>query len=169
MPSLVELDLWFWWRKFLNVVNVFLLYPLIISPLDGMWPFVWSNLNLLYQRMLCAKFNLNWSSNWWRFLKLVNVFSLCRYFYYLPLEKSMAFHLLKLETLSAKDAFLQRLGQCFYRRKWKCEMFTDRQSDWWTTGDQKSSLQLSAQVSYKEHITRISLERNKRLFQSTSR
>ena len=72
------------------------------------------------------------------------VFSLFRY--YLPLEKSGALHLNKLDSPSPKDALCQvwlKLAQWFWRRRCKCEKFTDRR----TTGDQKRSLELSAQVS----------------------
>ena len=78
--------------------------------------------------------------------------------YYLPLEKGVALHLKKLESSSPKDALCQvwlKLAQWFLRRRWKCENFTDRRTDGWrrtngqtdwlrTTGDQKSSLVLSA-------------------------
>ena len=88
-----------------------------------------------------------------RFLNFVNVFSLFRN--YLPLEKGGALHLNKLESPSPKDALCQvwlKLAQWFWRRRWKCKKFTDRRTDRQTdrrrtTGDQKSSLELSAQVS----------------------
>ena len=35
---------------------------LIISPLKRAGPFIWTNLNPLYPRMLCAKFGWNWPS-----------------------------------------------------------------------------------------------------------
>ena len=106
------------------------------------WFIIWRNLNPLHPRMPCAK------------LLFRN---------YLPFEKSGALHLIKIESPSPKDALCQvwlKLAQWFWRRRWKCEKFTDRQTDgrtdgWtdrrtdrrWTTGDQKSSLELSAQVS----------------------
>ena len=71
----LKLAQWFWRRRFLNFVNVFLLFPI-----------------------------------------------------YIPLEKAVALHLNKLESPSPKDALCQ---------VW----LTDRR----TTGDQKSSLELSAQ------------------------
>mgnify|MGYP003688421365 CR=1 FL=1 len=79
-----------------------------------------------------------------RFLNFINVFLLfCNY---LSLEKCMTHHLRKLEFFSPKDALCQvwlKLAQLLGRKRWKCEKFTDR----WTTGNQKSSLELSAQVS----------------------
>ena len=84
-----------------------------------------------------------------KFLNFVNVFLLFRN--YLPLEKGMTLHFNKLESPSPKDALCQvwlKLVQWFWRRQWKCEKFTDGRTDRRrTTGDQKSSLELSAQVS----------------------
>ena len=37
-------------------------YFVIISPWKGAWPFIWTNLNSLCPRMLCAKFSSNWQS-----------------------------------------------------------------------------------------------------------
>ena len=37
-------------------------YIKIISPLKRAGPFIWTNLNPIYPRMLCAKFDWNWSS-----------------------------------------------------------------------------------------------------------
>ena len=52
-------------RRFLNFVNVFLLfgnYFPIISPLGRAWPFIWTILNPLHPGKLCAKFGWNWPS-----------------------------------------------------------------------------------------------------------
>ena len=83
-------------------------------------------------------------------LNILNIFLL--FPYCLPLEKDMALHLNKLESPPTTVALCPVwwiLAQWFWRRRWKCEKFTDRQTVRWTTGDQKSSLELSAQVSYK--------------------
>ena len=45
-----------------NVANVFYCYFVIISPLEKGLAFAWPNLNSLYQRMVCAKFDWKWSS-----------------------------------------------------------------------------------------------------------
>ena len=68
----------------------------------------------------------------WRrgFFNFVNVFSLFRN--YLPLEKGGVLHLNKLESPSPKDALCKvwlKLAQWFLRRRWKCEKFTDGQTD----------------------------------------
>ena len=65
-----------------------------------------------------------------RFFNFVNVFSLFRN--YLPLEKGGAHYLNKLESPSPKDALCQvwlKLAQWFWRRRWKCEKFTDGLTD----------------------------------------
>ena len=54
---------------------------------------------------------------------------------YLPLEKGEDLYLNKLESPSPKDALCQvwlKLAQWFWRRRWKCEKFTDGQTDRWT-------------------------------------
>ena len=68
----------------------------------------------------------------WRrgFFNFVNVFSL--FHNYLPLEKSRALHLNKLESPSPEDALCQvwlKLAQWFWRRRWKCEKFIDTRTD----------------------------------------
>ena len=127
-------------------------YFVIISPWKRAWPFFWKNLNNLQKRMVCAKFGWNWPSGSGEedFLIFVNVFSLFRN--YLPLEKDRALRLNKFESPSPKDALCQiwlKLAQWFWRRRWNGEKFTDGRTDGqtdrrWTTGDQKSSLELSA-------------------------
>ena len=74
--------------------------------------------------MFSAKFGPQWF--WRRFFNFINVFLLYRY--YLSLEKGRALHLNKLESPSPKDALCQvwlKLAQWFWRRRWKCEKFTD--------------------------------------------
>jgi hypothetical protein len=71
---------------------------------------------------------------------------------YLPLEKSNPLHLNNLEFPSPKDDLCQvllKLAQWFWKRSRKCKSLqTDGRTDGRrTTGDQKSSLELSAQVS----------------------
>ena len=151
---LLKLAQWFWRRRFLNFVNVISLFCNYLlfeksgalhlnklespTPKDALWQ-VWLKLAHRFWRR--------------RFFNFINVFSLFRN--YLPLEEGRALHLNKLESASPKDAFCQvwlKLALWFWRRRWKCEKFTDGQTDRRmdrrrTTGDQKSSLELSAQVS----------------------
>ena len=63
-------------------------YFVIISPSERTWPFIWTSLNSLHPRMLCAKFGWNWLMQcvWRRKLNFVNVFTL--FCYYLPFVKS---------------------------------------------------------------------------------
>ena len=60
-----------------------------------------------------------------RFLKFVRVFSLFRY--HLSLKKGVVLYLRKFESPSAKIAWL-KLARLFWRRRWKCEKFTDRRT-----------------------------------------
>ena len=68
--------------------------------------------------------------------------------HYLPLEKGVILHLNKFESPSPKDDLCQvwlKLAQSFWKRCQKCKSLQadGRQP----TGNQNSSLQLSAQVS----------------------
>ena len=65
-----------------------------------------------------------------RFLNLVDVFLL--FHNYLPFKKGMVFHLNKLEFPSPRDTLCQvwlKLALWFWRRRWKCEKFTDGRTD----------------------------------------
>ena len=44
------------------ISSMYFHYFVIISPWERAWPFIWTNLNPLYPRMLCAKFGWNWPS-----------------------------------------------------------------------------------------------------------
>ena len=53
----LKLIKWFSIRRFLNFA--------IISLLKRGWPFIWTNLNPLYPKMLCAKWGWNWTNGRW--------------------------------------------------------------------------------------------------------
>ena len=77
-------------------------------------------MNPLHPRMLCAMFGWNWpiGSREKRFLNIFNIILLFRY--YLPLEKGVAFHLKKFESLSTKNALCQvsfKLAKRFWWRR----------------------------------------------------
>ena len=57
----LKLAQWFWRRNFLNFVNVFSQFRNYL-PLERAGPSIWTNLNPLHPRMLCAKFGWNWPS-----------------------------------------------------------------------------------------------------------
>ena len=57
----LKLSYWFWRKRFLKFVNVFLLCHKY-SPLGKGGPFICSKLNLLHPRMFCAKFGWIWPS-----------------------------------------------------------------------------------------------------------
>ena len=48
-------------EDFFNFVSVFPLFPYYL-PLEEGWPFIWTNLNPLHPRILCAKIGWNWPS-----------------------------------------------------------------------------------------------------------
>ena len=111
-------------------------YFIIISPWKWAGPFIWTNFNPFYSRMICAKFGWNWLSGFLRrrFLNFVNVFSQFRN--YLLLGKGGALHFNKFETPSPNDALCQvwlKLAQWFWRRRWKCEKFTTTTTTTMTT------------------------------------
>jgi hypothetical protein len=99
---------------------------------------------------------LNLACWFWRrrLFKIFSTFLLFRY--YLPFERGYPLPLNKLESPWPKDDLCQvwlKLVQWFWRRSWKCKSLqTDRWMDGRTDGrrtmgDQKSSFELSAQVS----------------------
>ena len=53
------------------------------------WIDIWSKLNSLHSRFLCAMFGWNWPSDY------INIFSYC---FYLPLETGVALHLNKFDS-----------------------------------------------------------------------
>ena len=76
------------------------------------------------------------------------------YFLFIPTwKRPWPFHLNKLESSSSKDALCQvwlKLAQWFWRRRWKVKSLrTDGRTDRRTTGNEKRSPELSAQVSLK--------------------
>ena len=80
--------------------------------------------------MLCVKFSWNWQNLIQKkFLKISSVY-FCYFVFISPWKWTWPF-------------IWTNLTMWFLRRRWKCEKFTDRR----TTGDQKNSLKLSAQVS----------------------
>ena len=116
----LKLAQWFWRRRFQNFINVYFHFFIIISPRKRAGSFIWTKLNPLHPKMLCAKFGWNWpsSSGEEDFFNFINVFSLFRN--YLPLEKGRALQLYKLESPSPKDALCQvwlKLAQLFWRRR----------------------------------------------------
>ena len=107
---------------------------------------------IIFTQECCVSSQAQW---FWRrkFLNFINVFSQLRN--YLPFEKDLALHLKKLESTVPKHALCQ-VWFSWPISSWEEDIWivytqADRQTDGQTydgkTGDQKSSLELSAQVS----------------------
>jgi hypothetical protein len=121
--------------------NFIFAFFVIISPLKKTQPFIWTNLNSLYPKIICSKFDWNWLAN------------KCQYFSlfccYLSLVKGYSLHLNKLES-PPQGWFvtsLVKIGPVVLEKKsimWKVNRRTVRRTDTRrTTGDRKSSLELS--------------------------
>ena len=118
-------------RIYTNFVNVFSLFPNYL-PLKKGGAFHLNNLKSTSLKDALCQVWLKLAQWFWRrrFFNFVNVFSLFRN--YLPLKKGGTLLLNKLETSSPKDVLCQvwlKLAQWFWRRRWKCEKFTYRQTD----------------------------------------
>ena len=91
---------------------------MIISPLKWAWPFFWINLNSLYQRIICTKFDWFWlAGSGGDFFKIFSVSLL--FHYYLPLENGYLLHLNKLEFPPPKYDLFQvwlKLAKWLLRR-----------------------------------------------------
>ena len=82
------------------------------------WFFIWTNLNSLHPKMLCAKFGWNWPSGFGEDDFWISSMYCC---YFVVISH----HLNKLKFSSPKDVWLT-LAQWFWRRRWKYGKFTDR-------------------------------------------
>jgi hypothetical protein len=92
----------------------------IIYLLKRNWPFILTNLNFLYPRIICTKFDWIWAAGSGEedfFLK-ISVILLSRN--YLPLHRDNPLHLYKLEFPSPKDDLCYvwlKLAQWFFRKR----------------------------------------------------
>ena len=141
---------WFWRRRFLNFINVFSLFRNYL-PLEKGGVLHLNKRESPSPKDALSQVWLKLAQWFWRrrFLNFVNVFSL--FPNYLPFEKGGALHLNKLESPLPKDALCQvwlKLAQWFWRKRWKCEKFTDGQR--WMTGYQKFSSGEITTCGYKK-------------------
>ena len=97
---------WFWRRRFFNFVNVFSLFRNYLFLEEG-GALHWNKLESPSPKDALCQVWMKLAQWFWRrrFFSVVNVFSLFRN--YLPLEKSGALHLNKLECPLPKDALCQ--------------------------------------------------------------
>ena len=61
----LKLAHWFWRRRFFLILSMYFRYFIIISPWKRAGFFIWTKLNPLHPRMLCAKFGWKWLSGSW--------------------------------------------------------------------------------------------------------
>ena len=66
----LKLAQWFCRRRFFKFVNVILQVRNYLPVEKRKWTFVWTNLNPLRPRMLCAKFGWNWPSGSWEAIQI---------------------------------------------------------------------------------------------------
>ena len=165
---LLKLAQWFWRRGFFYFVNVFLLFRNYL-PLEKGGPFIWTNLNPLHPRMLWAKFGRNCpvvlgknfffiSSMYFRHFVIISPWKRAGPFIWTnlnPLHPWRNLNTLHPRIHCAKFGWKWPSGSGEEDENVK-SLQTDRQTDGQTdgridrrrtTGDQKSSLELSAQVS----------------------
>ena len=157
---------WFWRRRFLNFINVFRNH----LPLEKSRALYFNNLESPSPKNALCQNWLKLDQWFWRrkFSKFLNVFFTISHL--TPLWEGCGPTFGQTWIPSSKDAFCQvrlKLDQWLWRRRflkvvnvfllfciyyyfirrWKCEKFTGRRTGGQTKGDQKSSLELSAQVS----------------------
>ena len=105
-------------------------YFAIISPWIRAWPYIWTNLNPLYPRMLFVKFGWNWPSGFGEedFKKMFNI--ILHFRYNLPLEKGVKQTWIS-STQGCFEPSLVEIGPVVLDKKlktWKVYRWTDRQT-----------------------------------------
>ena len=128
-----EEDLWISLMYFCNFV--------IISPLKRTKSFICINLNPFHHKMIYAKFAWNWPSSYGEEDLLISLIYFCYFIIISPWKRAGPFiwailNPFHLRMICAK--FGCNWAQWFWRRRWKCEKFTDRRSDGWTTDNRLS-------------------------------
>ena len=120
VPSLVDISSVVLKKKIFLISSMYFHDVNINSHRERAGPFLWWIMNPLHLRMHCAKYGWNWptGSEEEDFFNFVTIFLLFRN--YLPLEKSRALHLNKIESCTPKDDLCQvwlKLAQWFWRRR----------------------------------------------------
>ena len=125
-----------------KILSMYFHYFVIVSPWKMVWSFIWKKLNSLHKDALYEVWLKCPSCSWEKDSKFRQcIFAILKY---LPLEKGVALHLNKLEFPTPKGAFSK------FRLNWPNGSWEE--DEMWevykrTTGDQKGSLEISAQVS----------------------
>ena len=119
----LKLAQWFWGKRFLNFVDVFLQFRNNF-PLKRAGPFIWTNLNLVHARMHCAKFG--WHSPSGSIEEDFEISSM--YFLYFviisPWKRAESFIWTNLNTLHPTMLCAKFGWKLLWRKRWKYEKFT---------------------------------------------
>ena len=97
-------------------------FVVIIPPWKRAGPFIWTNLNPIHPRILCAKFGWNWPSGSGEDFSNSSMYFNYFVITYLPLVRGLALHLNKLESPLPRNALCQvwlKLAQWFWRRNFQ--------------------------------------------------
>ena len=117
-------------REDFLILSMYFPYFVIISPWKKAGPFIWTNLNPLHPRMLCAKFGWNWPSGSGEEDFLISSLYF-RYFLIIsPWKRAGPFIWTNLNPLHPR----MLCAKWFWRRRWQCEKFTDGRTDRRTDG-----------------------------------
>ena len=136
MRGLVKITQWFRRRQFL-ISSMYFSFFAIISPFELTW------INFTQGCFAPTLAEIGPVRLWRRFLNIVNVFSLFRYYMYLPLENGMAIHWTNLNSLKPRMLWA-KFGWYWPNGAWEeDEKYTGSR----TTGDQKSSRAHMIQVN----------------------
>ena len=128
----------------INISLKYFRYFVIISP----WKRTWTMLNPLHPTMFCVKFGWNWQSGCGEEDFSISSMNFRYFVIYLLLKKAVALHLNKLESLSSMNdlcqVWVKLASGSGENENWKVNRWSDG-----IPCDRKSSLKLSAQVSWK--------------------
>ena len=98
VADLVEIGPMVLEQKIFKISSMYICSFVIISPWKRAGPFIWKNLNPLYPRILCAKFEQNWPSGSWGEDFQISPMYFCYYVIISPWKRAAPFIWLNLST-----------------------------------------------------------------------
>ena len=128
------------------ILSTYFRYFVIISPWKRTGPFIWTNLNPLHPSMLCAKFGWNGPSGSGE----EDFFISSTYFYYCVIISTwkMAGPLIWINLNPLHPRMPCAKSQWFWRRRGKCEKFTDGRRDRWTDNNETTDNRWSEKLTW---------------------